>query len=126
MHDLDAFEALPVAAQEAVFGRTKVDSVELDADEKPASAHIARVVIEEDGEEPEVFRRSTSFGDLEEHGLVFVAFSAEQRRLAMMLDRMVGAGDGIRDELTRYSTPVTGAYCVVPSIEALSGLAAKG
>lgn len=123
VHDLDAFEALPVAAQEAVFGRTKADSVELGDDEKPASAHIARVVIEEDGEELEVFRRSTSFGNLGEHGLVFVAFSAEQRRLAMMLDRMVGAADGVRDELTRYSTPITGAYYVVPSIEALNDLA---
>jgi porphyrinogen peroxidase len=36
-----------------------------------------------------------------------------------MLESMVGAGDGVRDALTRYSHPVSGAYYFVPSIEAI-------
>jgi len=30
---------------------------------------------------------------------------------------------GTRDALTRYTTPVTGAYYLVPSIESIAGLA---
>jgi hypothetical protein len=30
-----------------------------------------------------------------------------------------GVGDGPRDDLTRYATPLTGAYYAVPSVEAL-------
>ena len=36
-----------------------------------------------------------------------------------MLQRMVGNEDGIRDTLTRYATPLTGAYYVVPATDAL-------
>ena len=36
-----------------------------------------------------------------------------------MLQRMVGNEDGIRDALTRYATPLTGAYYGVPATEAL-------
>ena len=36
-----------------------------------------------------------------------------------MLARMAGAEDGIRDALTRYTTAVSGAYDVVPSLESL-------
>ncbi|MEA2247025.1 MAG: porphyrinogen peroxidase [Solirubrobacteraceae bacterium] len=41
VHDLPAFERLPVDGQERVVGRTKCDSVELPADRKPREAHIA-------------------------------------------------------------------------------------
>jgi putative iron-dependent peroxidase len=40
-----------------------------------------------------------------------------------MLRRMAGLGDGIRDALTRYTRPVTGAYYTVPSVDALSRFA---
>ena len=39
-----------------------------------------------------------------------------------MLDRMVGV-DGPRDELTRYTTPVTGAYYFVPALDDLAAYA---
>jgi putative iron-dependent peroxidase len=119
-HDLAAFHALSLAEQEAVIGRTKADSVELDDDVKPASSHVARTVVEdEDGEELEVFRRSTSFGDVGTHGMVFVAFASRQAVTARMLARMAGAEDGTRDALTHYSRPVTGAFYVVPEVGAL-------
>jgi putative iron-dependent peroxidase len=37
-----------------------------------------------------------------------------------MLRNMAGSDDGIRDALTRYTIPQTGAYYVVPSVEALA------
>ncbi len=121
VHDLDAFAALAEADQEAVIGRTLHGSVELAEDVLPADAHIARVVIEDDeGDELEVFRRSVAYGGVLEAGLLFVAFSADRARLARMLDRMAGVEDGTRDHLTRFSTPVTGAWYVAPSVEALT------
>lgn len=120
VHDLAAFHALAVREQEAVIGRTKPDSVEL-AD-KPDDAHISRVVIEEDGEELEIYRRSTPYGDVTEHGLLFVAFSAERSRFDKMLARMFGTADGLHDRLTDFSRPVSGAFYFAPSLEALAAL----
>ncbi len=121
VHDLTAFERLPVPEQESVFGRSKVDSVELADDVKPPTAHIARVVIEDDaGEEMEIYRRSVPYGTVSEHGLQFVAFSADPHRFTAMLERMFGAADGLRDRLTDFSTPLTGAYWFVPGLEDLA------
>ena len=50
---------------------------------------------------------------------MFVGFSREQRRLSRMLESMAGALDGMRDALTYFTRPVTGAYYVVPSIPAI-------
>lgn len=120
VHDLAAFDALSVAEQEGVFGRQKADSVELDDAVKPETAHIARVVIEEDGEELELYRRSVPYGTVAEHGLYFVAFSADPSRFEKMLRRMFGqSGDGLRDRLTEFTRPVTGSFYFVPSLEAL-------
>jgi putative iron-dependent peroxidase len=120
VHDLGAFHALEIEEQEGVFGRTKPDSVELDDDVKPPTAHIARVVIEEHGEELEIYRRSVPFGTVAEHGLFFVAFSADPTRFEKMLRRMFGqSGDGLRDRLTEFTTPVASANYWVPSLAAL-------
>jgi putative iron-dependent peroxidase len=118
VHDLDAFGALDLSDREAVFGRTLIGSEELDP--LPHNSHVGRVVIEDDaGEELEVFRRSTAFGGVLEHGLLFVAFSPERARLQRMLDRMAGLEDGVRDRLTYFSTPTASAWYVIPSLEEL-------
>ncbi len=120
IHDLASFDALPVDDQERVIGRRKIDSVELADDVKPETAHIARVVIEEGGAELEIYRRSTPYGDVAEHGLYFVAFSAELSRFDKMLRRMFGqSGDGHHDRLTDFTRPVSGAYYFVPALEDL-------
>jgi porphyrinogen peroxidase len=126
-HDLEAFGNLPVPAQEGVFGRTKRDSIELDDDTKPPTAHIARVVVEDDeGEELEIFRRSLPYGTVGEHGLYFVAFSADIARFDVMLARMFGtSGDGVHDRLTEFTTPTSGAYYFAPSLESLAALAGQ-
>ena len=121
VHRLDKFETLGLEEQEDVIGRTKADSVELADDRKPATAHIARVVIEEDGEELEIYRRSVPYGTVAEQGLLFVAFSVDPTRFERMLRRMFGVDDGIHDRLTDFSTPVSGAAWFVPSLEALGG-----
>jgi putative iron-dependent peroxidase len=122
IHDLARFEALPVPEQERVFGRQKSDSVELEDEHKPATAHIARVEIEDEhGEELAIYRRSVPYGTLAEHGLYFVAFSAERERYDLMLARIFGLADGQRDRLTDFTRPVTGAFYFAPPL-ALLGL----
>lgn len=114
------WESLPVGAQERVIGRTKADSVELDEDEMPKDSHVSRNVVEEDGEELAIYRRNVAYGGPRDHGTVFVGFCKTQHPLDIMLRRMAGQGDGIRDALTRYTTPLTGAYYVIPSLPALA------
>lgn len=122
VHNLDLFDKLSVPQQEQVIGRTKSASVELDDDTKPATAHIARVVIDEDGEELEIYRRSAPFFGVAEHGLHFVAFAGERRRFDLMLNRMFGvAPDGLHDQLTDFSRPETGSFWFVPALDDLQG-----
>jgi porphyrinogen peroxidase len=121
VHDLGKFHAQRVEDQEGTIGRTKPDSVELD--DKPPTAHIARVVIEEDGEELELYRRSVPYGRVGELGLYFLAFSADPTRFTKMLSRMFGtSGDGLHDHLTDFTHPVSGAIYFAPSLDALDGI----
>jgi putative iron-dependent peroxidase len=124
VHDLHAFEQLAVADQEAVFARTKPDSVEFDDAAKPPNAHVARVGFEEDGQELELFRRSVPYGTIAEQGLFFVAFSADPSRFDKMLARMFGTADGIRDRLTDFSRPVSASYYFAPSLDVLAAVCA--
>jgi len=117
-HDATAWESLPVAEQEAVIGRTKDASVELD--DKPADSHVAKNDQDDFGK---IFRRNMPYGTVTEHGTMFVGFCAEQRPLAAMLESMAGVTDGVRDALTRYTQPLTGAYYFVPSTESIRQLA---
>jgi putative iron-dependent peroxidase len=124
VHDLAAFDALELAAQQGVIGRTKPDSVELADDVKPPTAHIARVVVDDEhGDELEIFRRSVPFGTVAELGLSFIAFSAELSRFEVMLARMFGtSGDGLSDRLLSFSKPVTGAFYFAPALGFLASI----
>jgi putative iron-dependent peroxidase len=114
VHDATAWESLPVATQEQVIGRTKPDSVELE--DRPADSHVASTDQDRFGK---IFRRNMPYGTVTDHGTMFVGFSAEQRPLAAMLESMAGLTDGVRDALTRYAKPLTGAYYFVPSTDSL-------
>ncbi|MEY2570318.1 MAG: porphyrinogen peroxidase [Acidimicrobiaceae bacterium] len=124
VHDLISFHALSIDEQQNVFGRTKPDSIEMADDVKPPTAHIARVVIQDDqGEEIEIFRRSAPYGSVRELGLYFVAFAREPRRFTTMLQRMFGqTDDGLHDRLTDFTKPVSGAFYFAPSLAALAKL----
>jgi porphyrinogen peroxidase len=121
VHDLETFNQLSVDEQQEVFGRTKADSIELSDSEKPSTAHIARVEVTVGGEELELFRRSVPYGTAAECGLNFVAFSAARERYDLLLERMFGkTDDGVRDRLTDFSRPVSGAFYFAPSQNALA------
>jgi putative iron-dependent peroxidase len=114
IHDATAWESLPVGQQEQVIGRTKDESVELE--DKPATSHVARSDQDRFGN---IFRRNMPYGTVTDHGTMFVGFSAEQQRLQTMLESMAGLTDGVRDALTNYARPLTGAYYFVPSTQSL-------
>jgi putative iron-dependent peroxidase len=116
-HQARAWSALSTRLQEAAMGRTKVDSIELE--DKPESSHVARTDQDELGQ---IFRRNTPYGSVADHGTMFVGFASEQGPFERMLDSMAGIG-GPRDELTRYTTPLTGGYYFVPSVEDLNARA---
>ncbi len=116
-HKTVEWEALPVAKQELVMGRTKAESIELE--NKPTDSHVARTDQDEFGK---IFRRNMPYGNVKDHGTVFIGFSAEQKRLVKMLESMAGLGNGTRDALTRYTQPLTGSYYFAPSVESLKRL----
>jgi putative iron-dependent peroxidase len=113
-HLAEQWNALPDAEQEKVIGRTKPDSVELDP--RPESSHVKRTDQDDFGD---MFRRNMAYGTASDHGTMFVGFCARRAPLADMLDSMAGLKNGVRDALTRFSTPLTGAYYWVPATEAL-------
>jgi putative iron-dependent peroxidase len=122
-HDTAAWESLGVVGQERAMGRTKDASIEFDDEDMPPSAHVARTTVERDGKELDIFRRNVAYGGVTEHGTAFVGFAQDQWRMAEMLRRMAGATDRIRDGLTHWLTPLTGAYYTVPAVEALGRFA---
>ncbi len=115
-----SWEALTVEQQERIIGRTKADSIELDEEHMPPDSHVSRNVVEEDGEELAIYRRNVAYGGPTDHGTVFVGFCATQHPLDIMLRRMAGHGDGIRDALTLHTSALSGSYYVIPSLEALA------
>jgi putative iron-dependent peroxidase len=117
LHDAASWEGLTDTEQEQVIGRTKLDSFELEP--KPADSHVAATDQDQFGK---IFRRNTPFGTVGEHGTMFVGFSAEQEPLVTMLESMAGVEDSVRDALTRYTRPLSGAYYFVPSTEALRAI----
>jgi putative iron-dependent peroxidase len=116
-HKTAEWDALPIDQQERIMGRTKLDSIELD--NKPSDSHVARTDQDKFGS---IFRRNMPYGNVDDHGTVFVGFSADQKRLSTMLDSMAGMVDGVRDALTRFTQPLTGSYYFVPSVESLRRL----
>lgn len=113
-HDAPAWEGLSAHDQQHVMGREKQSGEELDP--RPGTAHNVRTDQDELGR---IFRRNTPYGTAAGHGTVFIGFCARQQPLHTMLERMSGAADGVRDALTRYTHPVSGAYYVIPSVEGL-------
>jgi putative iron-dependent peroxidase len=116
-HSVAEWEALQVSEQERIMGRTKLGSIELE--NKPADSHVARTDQDEFGH---IFRRNMPYGTVEDHGTVFVGFSADQKRLSRMLESMAGLVTGQRDALTRFTRPLTGSYYFVPAVESLRRL----
>ncbi|WP_420711766.1 Dyp-type peroxidase [Streptomyces sp. NRRL F-5123] len=126
LHDLDAWEALPVEAQEKVIGRRKLSDVELADDVKPANSHVALTSITDpDGREREILRDNMPFGSVGsgEFGTYFIGYARSPEVTETMLERMfLGTEDAGHDRILDFSAPVTGSLFFIPSADFLDDL----
>lgn len=118
LHDLAAWNAIPVEVQEKIVGRTKLDDIELTDAVKPSYAHNALTSIEEDGRELKILRDNMPFGRIGdgEYGTYFIGYARTPSTIERMLRNMfIGLPEGNYDRLLDVSSPVTGSLFFVPA-----------
>lgn len=123
-HDLQKWNALSLKEQEDTYGRTKYDNEEYASEEKSAHAHTKRTSLkDDDGNSLEILRHSMPFGDLQEQGLVFAAYSRTPTIFDLMLQSMIeGDEQGRADHLMKYTQASSGSTFFVPAIGFLEAL----
>jgi len=126
LHDLDAWNALPVEQQELVIGRRKLSDVELADDVKPSSAHNALTSINDaEGEEIQILRDNMPFGTVgsAEFGTYFIGYARSPEPIEQMLRNMfLGDPPGNYDRILDFSRAVTGGLFFVPPADMLEDL----
>jgi putative iron-dependent peroxidase len=126
VHDMTAWNALPVEEQERVIGRTKLDDIELDDDVKPANSHVAlNTITDPDGTERKIVRANMPFGDVGsgEFGTYYISYAATPAVTEQMLTNMfVGNPPGNTDRILDFSTAITGGLFFAPSADFLDNL----
>jgi porphyrinogen peroxidase len=118
VHNLDAWNQLPIEAQERIIGRKKLSDIELDDSVKPTSAHSALNTIVENGEEKKILRDNMPFGRVGEgeFGTYFAGYSRSPRIIEQMLENMfIGRPPGNYDRILDFSQALTGNLFFVPS-----------
>jgi porphyrinogen peroxidase len=123
LHDLPAWNALPVEAQEHAIGRTKLDNIELDDAVKPADSHVAlNTIVGPDGTEHQILRDNMPFGTVGngEFGTYFIGYARTPAVTEEMLRRMfLGNGGATHDRILDFSTAVTGTLFFAPGLDFL-------
>jgi putative iron-dependent peroxidase len=126
LHDVRAWNALPVEEQERVIGRTKLSDIELPDEIKPINSHVAlNTVVEPDGTERQILRANMPFGrpGSEEFGTYYIGYAATPSVTEVMLTNMfIGRPPGNYDRILDFSTAVTGTLFFVPSADFLDDL----
>ena len=123
IHDMTAWNALPVSEQEKVIGRSKHDDIEMGEDEKPANSHSAVANI---GDDFKVIRDNMPFGTVgnNELGTYFICYASTFSTVQKMLMNMFTGVDGASyDRLLDFSTAVTGTLFFVPTVDMLGDFA---
>ncbi|MEU3184029.1 Dyp-type peroxidase [Streptomyces sp. NPDC006923] len=119
LHDLDAWNALPVEAQELVIGRSKLTDIEMGDDVKPADSHVAlNTITDPDGTERQILRDNMPFGSAGqgEFGTYFIGYARTPAVTEEMLRNMfLGKGPADHDRILDFSTAVTGTLFFAPS-----------
>ena len=125
LHDLPAWNRVPVAEQERIIGREKLSDIELDDAAKPSYAHNVLTSIEENGEPLEILRDNMPFGDVGkgEFGTYFIGYARSPHRIERMLENMfIGLPPGNYDRLLDFSRAVTGSLFFIPSASFLDAV----
>lgn len=119
LHDMSAWDALPVGEQERVIGRTKADDIEFDDAVKPPNAHIAlNVITDDDGNELDIVRANMPFGSANsgDHGTYYIGYSRTPEITERMLRNMfLGDPPGNTDRILDFSTALTGGLFFTPT-----------
>ncbi|WP_435927356.1 Dyp-type peroxidase [Dryocola sp. BD613] len=122
-HNLKQLNRMSVDDQEMIMGRTKEANEEIDGDERPATSHLSRVDLKENGKGLKIVRQSLPYGTASgTHGLYFIAYCARLHNIEQQLLSMFGETDGRRDGMLRFTRPVTGGYYFAPSLDRLLSL----
>lgn len=128
LHNLAAWDKVPVEEQENIVGRHKLSDIEQpDAIKKPY-AHNVLTSITEDGEPVDILRDNMPFGQVgaAEFGTYFIGYSRTPRRIERMLENMfVGSPPGTYDRLLDFSRAVTGSLFFVPTATFLDAVVAE-
>lgn len=123
VHDLPAWEALPVEEQERVFGRTKLSDIEFPDEIKPSNSHVAlNTITDEDGTEHQILRGNMPFGRVgaNEYGTYFIGYARTPTVIERMLENMfIGKPEGNYDRVLDFSKPMTGNLFFVPTVDLL-------
>jgi putative iron-dependent peroxidase len=123
LHDLSAWDALPVELQELAVGRTKLSDIELSDEVKPANSHVAlNTIVDSDGEQRQIVRFNMPFGRVGagEFGTYFIGYARSPGVIEQMLTNMfIGKPPGNHDRLLDFSTAVTGNLFFVPAADFL-------
>lgn len=126
VHDMAAWNALPVEQQERVIGRSKLTNMEMDDDVKPADSHLAlNVITGPDGTERKILRDNMPFGSAAqgEFGTYFIGYARTPSVTEQMLRNMfLGTDSASHDRILDFSTAVTGSLFYVPSADFLDDL----
>jgi putative iron-dependent peroxidase len=126
LHDLQAWNALPVEDQERVIGRTKLSDIELPDAVQPPDSHVARTtIVDPDGTERKILRDNMPFGAVGrgEFGTYFIGYARTPTVTERMLERMfLGDEEATHDRILDFSTAVTGTLFFVPSADMLDDL----
>ena len=123
LHDLDAWNALPVEEQERVIGRSKLADIEMPDEIKPADSHVALNTVEDaDGTQRQIVRDNMPFGTIgtREFGTYFIGYAATPDVIEQMLQNMfLGRAPAGHDRILDFSTAVTGSLFFVPTADFL-------
>ena len=123
LHDMAAWNALPVEEQERVIGRSKADNIEMDDAVKPANSHVAlNTVNDPDGTQRQILRENMPFGTIGrgEFGTYFIGYSRTPAVTEQMLRNMfVGNPPGTYDRILDFSEVITGGLFFAPSADFL-------
>ncbi len=124
-HNLILWGSLAEHEQEDVYGRTKLDNVEYDSDDKALTAHTKRTSLkDEQGQSIEIVRQSMPYGDMKRKGLFFVSYCQSPKPFEIMLKSMIhGDGHGNSDHLLKYTQAETGSAFFAPSLTFLAHVA---
>ena len=119
IHDMTAWNNLPVSEQEKVIGRSKQDDIEMPDNVKPSNSHSALSNV---GDDFKVIRDNMPFGTVgnNEMGTYFNCYASTFSTVEKMLKNMfIGVPEGNYDRLLDFSTATTGTLFFVPTMDML-------